>query len=166
MPRKMRQPKARREAIDVSPALYRFVLFNEYDAAADDELLDDLYFFSDEDLRARIWRQIEDEALLDWIRVFPGRRPTAWWHFSAPTLRTVFGRFTPATGLHRCNDVGVPYGAPVDSDDRPMLESEAGLLDRLGLFLSGERARVPAKAFEPQPFAASRCGFLGHPELA
>lgn len=39
-----------------------------------------------------------------------------------------------------------------DWQDRPMAESEAGFLDRFDLWLDGERERVPASAFEAQPF--------------
>jgi hypothetical protein len=101
---------------------------------------------------ASVWHAIEPHALAEWVEHFPGLRPSAWWQWSVPELRSVFGQFRPATGGNRCHDTGVPYGEPVDWMDRPMVESTPRLLDRLGLWLPGERARVAAAAFEPSAF--------------
>ena len=41
-------------------------------------------------------------------------------------------------------------GIALDPEDPPMFESEAAYLDRLQLWLAGERERVPADAFRPE----------------
>ncbi len=99
------------------------------------------------------WLVIQDEALEAWTAVYPGSRPESWWLYSAPELRQVYGRFTEARGLGRCQATGIPYGAPDDWKDRPMVESTPAYLDRLDLWVAGERARVPRQAFDPQPFS-------------
>ena len=53
----------------------------------------------------------------------------------------------------RCQSTGIPYGAPDDWTDLPMVEGQAAYLDRLDLWIAGERARVRPEAFDPQPFS-------------
>lgn len=41
-------------------------------------------------------------------------------------------------------------GPGFDPADPPLLEGEAAYLDRLGLWLPGERRRAPVELFEPE----------------
>jgi hypothetical protein len=73
----------------------------------------------------------------------PGTRPWAWWSWDAPADdRQVLGLAPVDEPLKRA--MGVSYCRSV------LLESEASFLRRHDLFLPGERARVPAAAFEPE----------------
>jgi hypothetical protein len=47
------------------------------------------------------------------------------------------------------NPSGTFKGVAIDSDDPPVYESEASYLDRLGLFLPGEKKRLKKADFEP-----------------
>jgi hypothetical protein len=154
MPRKWREPKRRRvPELDVPPALYRFLLWSDWRGARRldaDHTAVRLLFDTRE--HPRYWQAMEAAALADWIVSYPGTRPPSWWYFSAPALRQVSGRFTPAESVVRAQPTGIPFGSPDDADDLPMVESCAAFLDRFDLWLPGERARVPAAAFDPQPF--------------
>lgn len=157
MPRKLRNSKTRHHAIDVSAALFHFLVWGDFEAAAALTVPGaskwELFEASGTDTHQKAWAAIVEDALAAWTRVYPGTRPRNWWQWSAPELRRVHGRFQTVRGRWRCQDSGVPYGAPEDWDDRPMVESVPAYLDRLGLWLEGERARVPSAAFDPQPFA-------------
>jgi hypothetical protein len=157
VPRKLRTPKERRYGVDVHPALYAYLLWRDLDAATrlaagDEEVLLDLFVCSPARM-SEVWRAIEADALQEWIVSRPGQRPRSWWLYSAPELRRVTGRFTEVAGVGRCQLTGIPYGAPDDWNDRPLVESTPAYLDRLGLWLPGERERVERTAFEPQPFS-------------
>ena len=98
------------------------------------------------------WLAIQDEALEAWTAVYPGSRPESWWLTRCRAVPERC-RFTEAPGLGRCQIPGIPYGAPDDWEDRPMVESTPAYLDRLDLWVAGERGRVPRRAFDPQPFS-------------
>jgi hypothetical protein len=172
MPRKLRNPKRRRGSTpDVSPALYCYLLWGDHQAAKAMALEDKTnpweLFDSFNDSHSVAWHSILDEALAEWIEVYPGERPASWWLWTAPSLRNVYGRFRHWQGSDRCHQTGIPHGQPDDPEDLPMVESTPAFLDRLGLWIPGERSRVPAEAFEPSPFSvtltASRHGVTeGH----
>jgi hypothetical protein len=157
MSRKLRTPKRRADDPDVSAALYHYLLWGDWRGAytlaqqsADDpsEL-----FFRDNSTHPTAWAVIEVAAPTDWIDRYPGTRPHSWWEWSAPEVRRVSGRFIILRGAGRCQPSGVPYGEPADCTDPPLVESVPAFLDRYGLWLPGERARVPAHRFAPQPFS-------------
>lgn len=158
MPRKLRHPKQQRpSAVDVDDAVFHYLTWNDFSGAceiADAQGIDPwTLFFSDVNELRAAWQAIEADALREWTTRFPGTRPRAWWEHAAPELRRVYGRFTVKKGIRRCQDTGIPYGAPDDLDDRPMVESTPAYLDRLSLWLDGERARVPPEDFGPAPFS-------------
>ncbi len=105
----------------------------------------------DEDRAA--WDVIASEAVRDWTTRYPGTRPAAWWEFDAPELRGLTGGAFDRTDSPRgrCFATGIPHIARFNADP-PMVEAEAAYLDRLGLWLPGERARVSAAAFAPRVF--------------
>ena len=156
MPRKLRTPKPRRDqSVSVSNALYLYLVWHDFHAAcaqADADGSDAWELFNHGPHHAAAWQAIADQAVRDWVVPYPGTRPRAWWWWSAPSLRQVFGRFTVKPGAGRCQATGIPFGAPDDWDDLPMVESQAGLLDRVNLWVPGERARVSPAAFAPEPF--------------
>ncbi len=155
MPRKMRPTKARRtQAPDVSPALYLLLTWGDFPAAhaqAERDGTSPWELFCGDQHEAA-WHAIEAQAVAEWADVHPGSRPPKWWHWSAPELRRLIGAAHVIKGLHRCHETGVPYISNGFDEDRPMVESTAALLDRLNLWLPGERARVPADAFAAKRF--------------
>jgi hypothetical protein len=157
MPRKLRPGKARRSTVSsVSDALFVWLTFRDWETASALQQSQDTNKWELFDLLMQhpdVWETIRPAALAAWTAEYPGTRPESWWLWSAPELRQVYGRFTASGGINRCHATGVPYGAPADWNDRPMVESTPGFLDRLGLWLDGEHERVPAAAFEPQPFS-------------
>jgi hypothetical protein len=164
LPRKLRTPKHRRgSGIPVSKALFSFLVWGDYRAASalaepgDSrwELFDGI---GPHEHRA-VWEAIVDEALDVWTRRHPGSRPPNWWQWTAPELRRIFGRFTVVKGHGRCQSTGVPFGSPDEWTDLPMVESTPAYLDRLALWLDGERDRVPACDFDPQPFSWNLTGW-------
>jgi len=144
------------QTIDVSPALYIWLLWHDWDAARDRAQADttstwELFDLGEEHRIA--WLAIAELAVPEWIRFYPGTRPPMWWQFSAPELRRMTGgTFTEVVGAHRCQPTGVPYGAP-DWNDPPMVESQPAYLDRLNLWLPGEQARVTKEDFAPRRFS-------------
>jgi hypothetical protein len=162
----MRPTKIRRTQLpDVSRALYTLLLWADWDAAIAQQERDETKAFElwDNESHARAWAAIESQAVPEWAAVYPGTRPPSWWYWSAPELRRLTGGvYKEITGIHRCHDTGVPY---IDGGWKnvPTVESTPALLDRLGLWLSGERARVPASAFASQPFSYAEDDFLQAP---
>lgn len=104
---------------------------------------------------AELWAQHRDRALARWVRRHPGTRPSPWWLCDAPEPRRRLGGIGDAI----CSDSplydgiavrrGPPRMVPPDPDDPPTYEGQAAYLVRLGLLMPGERARIPASAFEP-----------------
>jgi hypothetical protein len=104
---------------------------------------------------SRLWRQNEDELVAEWSEQHPGCRPAGWWEFSAIEAR----HWVDAEGIARPPDIGPDWCLWRDSwgivlDDRAgrrvvAVESEPSYLARLGLFLPGERRRLPRNAFAP-----------------
>ncbi|MEZ5290164.1 MAG: hypothetical protein R2745_03700 [Vicinamibacterales bacterium] len=154
MPRKLRRPKLRRaSAAEIHPGLAAYLLWRDINEAADLYAQDDTSAFDlwmDEHHQAA-WHAIEREALAEWVRAFPGTRPASWWWWSAPELRRVLIDVQPepvVAALDRCHETGIPRFAWTGQP--PLMESQPAYLERLGLWLSGERRRVPQAAFEPQ----------------
>jgi hypothetical protein len=157
LPRKRRTPKQRRAAlVDVSRALWLLLLWGDWRAAHDAAVEDETSTFELYEIGSRherAWRAIEPQALEVWTDGHPGTRPPSWWKWSAPELRLVTGRFRFMNGHRRCQPTGVPYGEPLDWNDPPLVETTPAYLDRLGLWLQNERARVKPSAFRPQSFS-------------
>jgi hypothetical protein len=154
MRRRLQAAKVQIAPVPVSDALYHLLLWRDWHGARLRVQPDDHAF----ELFAlhryqRVWAQIQDVALLDWIAVVPGRRPASWWYWTAPDLRRLYGRFNAADGITRCHPTGIPYGTPADWQDLPMCESEAAYLDRHDLWLAGEREQVPLAAFDAEVFS-------------
>lgn len=135
----------------------------------------DPFLLYDTDLRST-WGRVRDRLLAEWAAAHPGTRPDGWWTFDAPEPRRRLGGI--GTAAHECLNValhldrgipsqwldaddvetfapirasagGPPFeGVAVDPADPPLYESEAAYLDRLGLFLPGEKRRVPAAAWQ------------------
>jgi len=155
MPRKLRRPKMRTDIV-VPRWLRHWLTWGDFSAActiADEDGDDPFDLFAGVDEHERAWAAIVDDALSDFVAVYPGSRPNAWWQWTALELRQVIGgTYRSILGVGRCHQTGVPYIA-VDRDDPPLIESTPALLDRLGLWRPGERARVSPDAFTPQIFS-------------
>lgn len=159
MPRKLRNPKTRR-AVEISACIFSWLLWRDASAAraqaerdGDLDVFDAHYFF-DWSKEAQLWASIEAEALEEWTPALPGTRPRLWWQYSAPELRelTGGGAYHETAGAGRCHETGIPYIANWESDP-PLVESTPMYLDRLDLWLPGERARVPVSAFAAEQFS-------------
>jgi hypothetical protein len=123
--------------------------------------------FAEKELPAA-WEAVRDDVLGEHVREHPGTRPRGWWLYDAPAERQKLSGtgetwgmsltgLTP-TGLYnnypRPDEINSPYlkGYPINPDDPPVFEAQATYLDRLGVFLPGERRRLTAKDFEPETF--------------
>ncbi|MGR9372310.1 hypothetical protein [Rhizobium leguminosarum] len=143
-----------------------------------DEFVEFKYFLHDDEILA-LWRGDGKRVIDAWIADYPGSRPDFWWRFDAPeprrrlggigmpswealSVKPNFRRGLPSTwiddrdvaifrdgGCGRQPDPDWP-GIPKDPTDPPRFESEAAYLDRLGLFLPGERKRLSQVDFEPE----------------
>ena len=100
-----------------------------------------------------VWATIADRAVSEWSAQYPGTRPASWWFWSAPELRRLTrGTYTGVKGMHRCHETGIAYIGDWE-DDPPLVESQPTFLDRLNLWIPGERDRVPSAAFAKQLFS-------------
>lgn len=129
-------------------------------------------YFSSEEERAELWRELGEEVVREHIAGHPGTRPVRWWTYDAPEPRRRLGGVgTPcherlanllilnrgipddwisADTIATYERLGRPLDVPaVDQSDPPIYESEASYLQRLGLLLPGERRRLVADDFEP-----------------
>lgn len=121
---------------------------------------EDFYFF---ELPARleaVWQGHKEWVLAEHVKKSPGTRPRRWWQREATEPRRRLG----GKGTLSSDVIGVlptwHFGIPtcwheLDPDDPPTFESEAAYLERLGLFLPGERARLTKHDFEPEIVAAA-----------
>jgi hypothetical protein len=116
------------------------------------------------------WRQVADKIVVSHVEAFPGTRPFGWWQWDAPERRRRLGGIGDAAhdvlAVARAYAFGVPAaflssrlaaqmserfrGVPLDPADPPRYEAQATFLDRHGLFVEGERDRVPAAAWRPE----------------
>jgi hypothetical protein len=109
-----------------------------------------------------VWAEHRETILKHHIRRRPGTRPLRWWEFDSPGPRRRLGGIgTPlhgGAGFIAPSEYGIPSdwcvrggyfteGVPIDPVDPPAFESQAAYLARHKLFLPGERARVPPRAF-------------------
>jgi hypothetical protein len=120
-----------------------------------------------------LWSELGADVLARWAVEHPGTRPRLWWRYDAPEPRQrMGGTGTPLAdalayvprrefgiptdwlgpddvATHR--ELGSPLGAAaLDPADPPLYEAEAAFLDRLGLFLPGERRRLKDANFKPE----------------
>lgn len=130
--------------------------------------------FSESPVSRQTWERHCDRVLAEWVRVYPGTRPSHWWRYSAPEPRQrLGGQGTPITEVSAIKAglfMGIPsgwldrawvedarargdtrlnYSWAIDPGNPPIFEGEAAYLARLRLFLKGERTRTPRELFEP-----------------
>ncbi len=98
-----------------------------------------------------LWLDVQDEVLDDWTEREPGTRPHGWWHLDDRELRRVVaGTARPIHPAH--HDLGVPlHWEHVTPGEAVAVESEARFLARTRQLLRGERARLTADDFAPEP---------------
>jgi hypothetical protein len=143
---------------------------------ADDEAVLDVEFFDDFGGWDELWRALGVEAVREHARVRPGSRPRLWWRHDAPeALRRRLGGTGETWGGAQPDPVSrtnIHYGMPsdgswawrgVDPCDPPLFEGQAAYLDRLGLWLPGERRRAAADLFAPEAVAVLGDACLGDP---
>jgi hypothetical protein len=95
------------------------------------------------------WNEVRDEILPRYVLENPGRRPWAWWIFDAPEpTRRLHGGFDAFAKGPRANLIdeilrfGCGWYTSVGIDemaDPPIVETEAGYLERHGLLTDHER---------------------------
>jgi hypothetical protein len=105
-----------------------------------------------------IWDLHCHRILHEHIELKPGTRPRLWWRWEAREMRQRLGGI--GSPLSECSahapefEYGIPArwktsddrhlrtGIPISATDPPIFESEAAYLERLNLFLPGEKAGV------------------------
>jgi hypothetical protein len=118
---------------------------------------------------AELWKMHGPTFLAEHIKAYPGTRPAAWWRFESldndePLVRLKVGGVGTPWGNHQMA-YGLPLvwvteenktwwgGAPgpaIDPANPPLYESEATFLDRNGMLVKGERARLKPEDFAPE----------------
>lgn len=86
-------------------------------------------------------------TLLEPAPAGPGHRPWGWWAFEAPEPRKRVGGTGEPSDRPWCPAPRLSFGRPAvwetwNADDPPRFETEAAYLDRLDLWLAGERKRA------------------------
>ena len=98
------------------------------------------------------WRELEDDLLARFVLDHPGARPWAWWRFDAPepTRQWISGFDAFANGpvdllVSEILDWGVGWYVSVgegEFKDPPIVETQAGYLERHGLLIDVERVAL------------------------
>jgi hypothetical protein len=154
--KRTRRTQPVREELQVSMRTYLLSgNWKEIVAAADasgDRLVQVLFHVHE---HPRLWAESQHELIDEWIAERPGTRPAGFWEFAAFEPR----RWVNNDGVATAPDIGPDWCLWRDQwgivlDDRAgrrvvAVESEPNYLARLGLFLPGERRRLPRDAFEP-----------------
>ena len=157
MPTTRRRRTRKPAHLEVSRAVFILLTWDDWSAAAAQQERDKsnaLELFGGWQKYPDSWAVIEDRAVAAWVEAYPGTRPTSWWRWSAPELRRLTGgTYTLIKGMGRCHETGLPYIDHGWRHDPPLAETQPGCLDRLDLWLPGERERVPTQAFESQLFS-------------
>jgi hypothetical protein len=101
-----------------------------------------------------IWREHCVAVLTHWVLRHPGTRPRLWWRWDAPSPRKrLGGEGEPLVyeKTHRDDpyNFGIPRTWHFIDDNLPCYESEPAYLQRLHLFLPGEKKRVKRSDFLP-----------------
>jgi hypothetical protein len=144
---------------------------HEEECASDDEwtISEWRYHRSERDDPVRhAWEQVGDVILAQWIKHRPGSRPYGWWAFQAPEHRRRLGGIGTPEGEKLAFRQYYRFGIPdrwvlkqyveayphldlhvPDPAAPPLFESQAAYLDRLDLFVDGERECLPPDAFDP-----------------
>lgn len=111
----------------------------------------------DRDRECPEWIEWGEEIVRDWIARYPGRRPYAWWLFTASAPRRVLAGaerirwLLPARpGVWKLHH-GVPFQLHEIEGDEPILvESQPDYLRRLDLLTEAERRVLADEDFEPE----------------
>jgi hypothetical protein len=171
MPRRLRNPKGRRE---LRPGVWAFLIGDpEWESKVSDEwvayilkyqkhsALTDLEF-------PDLWENNRDAVLAYYAEHYPGHRPPLWWDYSAPRQAQCSGyRSLPDLRRHisgsgqpewekynysRDHELGIPSKwIDVDPDDPPFFESQPSYLKRHGLLGKDEAQRLRRSDFAPVP---------------
>jgi len=171
-----RRPRTRADGdmSDIARALFMEDVPTDPTPAEKCELSDLRWDFFNAHRAADLWREHHGQILEAWAVEHPGTRPSYWWSLeSTEPRRRLGGTGTPRherladverhilgvpAGWIRQDDVDfyrqymdTDLGVPaLDPTDPPLYESEASYIERLGLWLPGERRRVRKEAFEPE----------------
>jgi len=115
----------------------------------------------------REWNENKKTVVSDWIKKFPGTRPSTWWDFEAPEIRQRIG------GIGDCeNDVfnivpvvtlGIPEDwiglawlevypdlTAIDPENPPVFESQATYLKRHKILTKAEKNSLKLMDFETE----------------
>jgi hypothetical protein len=112
-----------------------------------------------------LWDIHRDRIVREHVEREAGTRPRLWWRWEAKQMRQRLGGV--GTPLHECSaqvpsfEFGIPRswkkvkdwhlsrGVPISEADPPRYESEAAYLERLNLWLPGEKACVKRADWRP-----------------
>jgi hypothetical protein len=117
-----------------------------------------------------LWEAHGPEILGNWITAHPGRRPVAWWKYTAPeSRRQLRGAGRPVIGPYGRDSVeswrehaGLPVLLGLEPDDPPTFESEPATLRRLGLLDRDEVRRLTPADYAPVEMRADAGTSLGY----
>ena len=102
--------------------------------------------FRDEAHRRAVWEQHGAEIIEDYVLMYPGRRPSAWWNYEAPEPR----RKADGMILTNHGDWRRHHGCSAgDQGTQNKYETEPHYLRRLGLLGEDEAERLTDSAFSP-----------------
>jgi len=109
------------------------------------------YFARTDNERRRLWEQVRDQLVAEFIEAHPGCRPWAWWRFDAPPERR--RRIRPADAMTPANfDWALAKGCGLPSEHHSVVivdadfETQAEYLRRHNLLTSAE-----IELLTPQP---------------
>jgi hypothetical protein len=121
----------------------------------------------------KLWVEVREDLLAEWIADHPGSRPRLWWQLDAPrghdgklqTREFVTGAGVPAW-LISAHSEAYEFGLPTtwggyDADDPPTFESQAEFLRRHGLLGTSEARRLSPDELDPE-FLGPSCEVLLH----
>ncbi|TVS19296.1 MAG: hypothetical protein EA417_00900 [Gammaproteobacteria bacterium] len=115
-----------------------------------------------------LWRAAGEAILRAWVARRPGRRPHGWWLVEAPEPRRRVGgadlpslswdpeRADGRRGPRWRRTLGIPRAWAQFASGVIQFEGEAAYLDRLGLWMDGERDRAPKTAWDPVDVGVQR----------
>ena len=140
-------PTLRRKRVDRREALTAEAL--EWLRGVDE----DFYFFELSARKEAVWSANRDWILAEHVKQAPGTRPRRWWQREAPEPRRRVGGKGTLTSDVIAVLLTQHFGIPkcwhdLDPEDPPLFESQAAYLERLGLFLPGERGRLTGRDFQ------------------
>ena len=172
MPRKRTKARRRNDIQRLKPCELAYLKDDATDITGNnfqEMLLSEMVCGFKEQRTNELWEKHKSKFLPAYIKLYPGRRPYAWWQFDSPGLRERVG----GSGAEQPEFLRVSqtysHGIPdlwfsaldaeiwpkwadhaVDPEDLPKFEAEATFLKRHKLLTPTEIKRLTGQDFEPE----------------